>query len=263
MASMAILCAVLPILALAEREELLVNDVMFVQKRLALKPTEQADECPQTVSEDQMSRPVEDVVAESGGDGYCTFASIDPTIGLCAASRREKNMSSPFLDYYRQNMKNILDNPQATPFTYILPDGQQLVSRDHKSPWDDVYCLVNGLYDLPHRLASNFSFLEQVSEQVCQDVEKMFPNYHTFTAHNLNKSVPAMDLMVKQMMTVSSGIAHVDSSVIFEARRYLAVKCLMRGEGGGAVCDIAFCAARGCLRPDGHMLYSARHECDA
>ena len=249
--------AVLPILA--EREELPeANDVMLVQKRLVLEPGPHG--CPQTISEQQGSRPIEDVVAESGGDGFCTFASLGPSVGLCAASRREKNINKPFLKYYRKFLKNILDNPQATPFTYSLPDGKQIVTRDHTYPWDDVYCFANGFYDLPrHLLVSNFSFLEEASEKACQETKKMFPNYHTFTADDLNNSLPKMDKMLAQMQSLSSG--RVDSSVIRDAREHFAIKCLMRGEGGRAICDLAFCAARGCLRPDGLMLYSSRHEC--
>eukprot|EP00438_Fugacium_kawagutii_P009091 Skav226640 [mRNA] locus=scaffold1450:137984:138819:+ [translate_table: standard] len=216
---------------------------MFVQKRLALQATAPSVECPQEVTEQQQSRPVEDVIAESyPEDGFCTFASLEPGFSV----------------------KDILDVPQATPFTFVLPDGRKIATRDHEYPWDDIWCLANGFYELPrHELASNFTFLEEVSDKACEDVKNTLgTHYHTLTIQNLTN--PRNDELVKQMQTAASekkNMAHVSPATILDAKERLAIECMMRGGGGKAICDIALCAARGCWSPDGQMLYSTRGEC--
>ena len=257
--------AALPIVALTKREEThdvnQVMPVMLVQKRMDLQPTGPRVSCSETLTEQQQARPVEDVVAESGEDGFCALGSLGEDVRLCAASREERNVSG-FVEYFKGMFKSVLDTPQPTPFTFILPNGGRLVTRDHSYPYDDVFCLVNEFYQIPrHLLVSNFSFLEEVSEKSCKDVETVVPNYHNLSINDLNDGTRSNNKMLAQMEHSKSGIAYLDQSVIQAAYKQLAVNCLMRGGGRGAVCNVANCAARGCMRPDGVMLYSSRGEC--
>lgn len=60
----------------------------------------------------------------------------------------------------------------------------------------------------------------------------------------------------------SSG--HVPKSVVDGMYLHAAVKCLLRGPKGGAVCDIADCAAQGCFAESSNeLLYTVRGECES
>eukprot|EP00438_Fugacium_kawagutii_P029864 Skav201986 [mRNA] locus=scaffold269:12933:13849:+ [translate_table: standard] len=193
------------ILAWAEREESPSNDVMLMQKRLALQPSAptQSMECAQEVTEQQQNRPVEDVMAESPGD-----------------------------------------------------DGRKIVIRDLENPWDDIYCLANGWYDLPrHELTNNITFLEEVSDKACEEVKKMLgTHYHTLTLDDLKNHIARNEELITQMQSETK-IALVSPAAIQSTQEHLAIQCMMRGNAGKAICEIAFCAYRGCLSPDGQMIF--------
>ena len=82
-----------------------------------------------------------------------------------------------------------LNSSTSTPFTFRLFDGRTLVVRDHDLPLDDLFCYVNGLYDLPRsKIVNNFTFLEEVSEKWCKTFEETLPNYFGISmADNANE----------------------------------------------------------------------------
>lgn len=122
--------ALLPILALAER------------KRLVLHPTGPTDiACTKPLTQQQQSRPAEDVVAEPVEMVAALSAGRHPT-SVCMLRVAENGISPATLrpfETYKGTCKSILDNPQSTPFTSIFADGRKFVTRDHLFPYDDVF----------------------------------------------------------------------------------------------------------------------------
>lgn len=56
---------------------------------------------------------------------------------------------------------------EATEKWLRLPDGRKFSIRDHFYPLDDVYCYVNGWYDLPRaKVAQNWTYLEEAARQL-------------------------------------------------------------------------------------------------
>ena len=198
--------------------------------------------------------PIEDVLKQyPGQDGWCVYGSFGPWARECAVARQKGDVLA-FSKVYSPIYSYILTGPNATQKTYRMPSGQPLTTRDHYFPLDDVYCFVNGWYDLDRqKLINNYTYLEQVSEAYCQSLEATLPYYHRL-------SMKSMDVEAGLDEWSFNHLTNLPQSVITGMKVHGAVKCLLGG-GKGAVCDLANCARRACLLADGSLGYDARGEC--
>lgn len=85
------------------------------------------------------------------------------------------------------------------------------------------------------------------------------PHYHKVSMQTmLMESAVDGGVLFEIMNGPTSG--QVPDHIVHGMYVHAAAKCLLRGGGRGAVCDIANCAARGCLRGN-ELLYTQRGEC--
>ena len=126
----------------------------------------------------------------------------------------------------------------AIPVTLTLPDNHSLTIRDHAYPLDDLYCFVNGWYSMPgdrHALM-NFSYLEEVSDKFCDQLEKTMPEYHKLSASSFFAESEGDEHMLEVAVN-SSGRWHVPETVVHGMQVHAAVKCVMRGGGWHLLTD--------------------------
>ncbi|CAK9023135.1 Uncharacterized protein SCF082_LOCUS16084 [Durusdinium trenchii] len=220
--------------------------------------------CKTTFLEQDMTRPIEEIVAEQDDDGWCLFGSLGEWARQCAISRQRKTVRN-FVDTWWPIYQDVLTRPEATRFTFRFPDGRSLTTRDHHSPLDDVDCFVNGWLALPRgQVVNNFTFLEEVSKAFCADLERSLPEYHRISINDLHLETQADNASFQELMKSSSTSGNLTASVIHGMRLHAASKCLLGGQGPGSpgvICDIANCAASTCLGPDGELLYAVLGEC--
>ncbi|CAK9023117.1 unnamed protein product [Durusdinium trenchii] len=207
--------------------------------------------------------PILDVSARYHADGWCVFGELDHWVRQCAISRRTGHVKNVLLTHEPYYVK-FLNSSTSTPFTFRLFDGRTLVVRDHDLPLDDLFCYVNGLYDLPRsKIVNNFTFLEEVSEKWCKTFEETLPNYFGISmADNANEYRESEAFLLNlQKNGATSG--EVPQWVVNNLYLHGAVKCVLRGGNRGAVCEPANCAARACFGEDkSTLLYTARGECE-
>ena len=125
-----------------------------------------------------------------------------------------------------------MNRDTASPVTLTFSDGRTLRTRDHDFPLDDAYCFVNGWYfpsDHPDRRAlMNFSYLEEVSDKACSNLEKILPEYHSLSASSISDE-SAIDESILEAAMKTSGLLHVPDIVVRGMMVHAAVKCVMRG----------------------------------
>ncbi|CAJ1457596.1 unnamed protein product [Effrenium voratum] len=148
-------------------------------------------------------------------------------------------------------------------YTYVLPDGAKVTSRDFLYPLDDIYCLVNGWYDLPRDKAANDrEYVERMSRKTCQQLQAEVPNFENLSFQDLLVNFEDSDYLQKMFWNnESSGL--VPEWIVKQMRRHAAVKCLLNGGtkeepgGTGAMCDISNCAVRACKDERGFLQYGS------
>ncbi|CAJ1337865.1 unnamed protein product [Effrenium voratum] len=230
--------------------------VDLLQRRLDL---EQTNLCNSPIAPEDTIRPIEEVASLRGEDGWCYFGSTGLWARNCGLSRRSKNMMV-FVLTYEVGYIPVLAGPWATEKALFFEDGRRMTLRDHDMPLDDAYCFVNGWYNLPRaQVVKNFTFLEEVSEAACKDLEKKVPNYHSITLSDIYAEADQSQAILVELMASSSPVVYANQTLLDNMYFHAATKCALGG-GRGALCDIANCAERGCL-VGGKLRYTARGEC--
>ena len=174
--------------------------------------------------------------------------------------RRARDMTS-FVTQFEDFYAEILNDKSATPFTLQMLDKTTLTIRDHFYPLDDLYCYANGWYNpaIPREsLVNNFTWLEEVSERTCEKLSKTVPGYESLTFANIGQENRDDSAELSDMMKTGDSGA-VSDKLVMGMLLHSAVKCLMRGGYQGAVCDIANCAARGCIDESEALHYTLRY----
>eukprot|EP00438_Fugacium_kawagutii_P004619 Skav229010 [mRNA] locus=scaffold127:423241:430190:- [translate_table: standard] len=169
--------------------------------------------------------------------------------------------------WWEKDFASYLNVSWATPVALHLPDNRTLVIRDHHYPLDDLYCYVNGWYNLPNRaeVLTNFSYLEELSDTWCDHLAKIVPGYYNLSMADLKAESLSDEAVLENLMNSGTGAGYVPQSVIDGMYLHAAAKCVMRGRGNrGAVCDLALCAGRGCFATptSSELLYTQRGECE-
>eukprot|EP00913_Durusdinium_trenchii_P023752 g22307.t1 len=131
-------------------------------------------------------------------------------------------MSSNFLDLFWTGYVYFLNGPQATPYTLTLFDNRTLTIRDHSFPLDDLYCFVNGWYSLDRAA-----------------IEETVPGYFNISFNDFARESDADELLLETLAREGGGF--ISEDVVKGMRLHAATKCLFRGGGRGAVCDLANC----------------------
>ncbi|CAJ1337870.1 unnamed protein product [Effrenium voratum] len=224
---------------------------------------------PRTAREDTI-RPIEEVASLRGEDGWCYFGSTGLWARNCGLSRRSKNMMV-FVLTYEVGYIPVLAGPWATEKALFFEDGRRMTLRDHDMPLDDAYCFVNGWYNLPRaQVVKNFTFLEEVSEAACKDLEKKVPNYHSITLSDIYAEADQSQAILVELMASSSPVVYANQTLLDNMYFHAATKCALGGRFGfciawpgccwlgqrlqaflahsGKQAKIGQCAARGVLR---------------
>lgn len=202
------------------------------------------------------TRPIREVLAEHPGiDGWCYFGWLGDWARKCAVARQKHDYSyfAEFFDKYTDSIKNGNGLPVE-----IVYEGGKFITRDHNHPLDDALCDANGYWDYPaDKVLHDFDYLTQVSKTHCQKLQAEVPNYHNISMADFFEEEFGDD---KKFANVENGFGDAGVlKLVLKPNMLLheAVKCLL----GGAECDIAFCARRGCKGDDGIVRYGA--ECRA
>ncbi|CAK9063632.1 Uncharacterized protein SCF082_LOCUS32917 [Durusdinium trenchii] len=234
-----------------EREDAEANITVDKEKGICLGHLSQQD----------LSTPIAELSEAYGEDGWCVYGALGGWIRECAVSRRTHNLSN-FLDLFWTGYVYFLNGPQATPYTLTLFDNRTLTIRDHSFPLDDLYCFVNGWYSLDRAaIVGNFSYLEEASEKACKHLEETVPGYFNISFNDFARESDADELLLETLAREGGGF--ISEDVVKGMRLHAATKCLFRGGGRGAVCDLANCAERGRLGPNNEVLYTVRGECES
>lgn len=221
--------------------------------------------CLPNVTSQEAAQPIADVVAHYGGDGYCTFGFAGYWASGCAITRREQSAlyyATQFNAYYTA----VLTPTWATPFTLQLFDGRTVAIRNRNYPLDDLYCYVNGWYSFKNRaqVVNNFTYLEEISDTWCTHLANIVPGFSSISLKDFAKESNGDEEFLENLMKHGASSGHVPKSVVDGMYLHAAVKCLLRGPKGGAVCDIADCAAQGCFAESSNeLLYTVRGECES
>lgn len=217
--------------------------------------------CLSHLSEEELSSPIAKLSEAYHEDGWCVFGALGSFISECAVSRHTHNISN-FLAEFWTGYVFYVNGPQATPYTLKLFDNRTLTIRDHIYPLDDLFCFVNGWYSLDRAaIVQNFSYLEEVSERECKNLEETFPGYFNISYNDFSKESDDDEALLEALAREGGGF--ISEKVVKGMRLHAATKCLFRGGGRGAVCDLANCAERGCLGPNNEVLYTVRGECES
>ena len=218
--------------------------------------------CVSALSDQEWSKPMVEVAAHYEQDGWCVFGFMGPWASECAVSQRKRSVLN--FAFMFQALYSAYNVSGGTPFALRLPDNRTLIIRDHTYPLDDLYCYVNGWYSLPrHEIVNNFSYLEEVSNRFCDHLAEIVPGYHNISLMEFHNESDGDEKVLENLMKNGADTGYVPQSVIDGMYLHAATKCVMRGHNRGAVCDLANCAARGCLSSpsSSQLLYTARGEC--
>ena len=218
--------------------------------------------CVSALSDQEWSKPMVEVAAHYDQDGWCVFGFMGPWASECAVSQRKRSVLN--FAFMFQALYSAYNVSGGTPFALRLPDNRTLIIRDHTYPLDDLYCYVNGWYSLPrHEIVNNFSYLEEVSNRFCDHLAEIVPGYHNISLMEFHNESDGDEKVLENLMKNGADTGYVPQSVIDGMYLHAATKCVMRGHNRGAVCDLANCAARGCLSSpsSSQLLYTARGEC--
>ncbi|CAK9057387.1 unnamed protein product [Durusdinium trenchii] len=215
--------------------------------------------CVAELPEEYQTQPISDVLEKHPEeDGWCVFGAVDPWISGCAACHKLRDMQ-PYFEVYTQETA-VPIKADATPKTLRFPNGSLLTIRDYTYPIVDIYCYLNGYYDMPRkRLVKDYDYVEKISEAQCASVEWQNSDLSMqgMFAQYLHESEILASLMTEK------GISDVNQSLVNSIQSHFVVKCLL-GRGHGAICDIPECSWRGCVsRAGGEVIvkYTSLGEC--
>eukprot|EP00438_Fugacium_kawagutii_P028045 Skav208425 [mRNA] locus=scaffold2953:336083:341342:+ [translate_table: standard] len=109
-----------------------------------------------------------------------------------------------------------LNVSSATSFVLWLPDNRSLVTRDRKSPYDDLYCYVNGWYSLPRRaeVVSNFSYLEELSDSWCDHLATIVPGYYNLSMADMQVETLSNHVFLKDLMKNGATEGYVELKLL-------------------------------------------------
>ena len=96
------------------------------------------------------------------------------------------------------------------------------------------------------------------------EFSKREPGFSSISLKDLTDESISAEEFLENLMKHGASSGHVPKSVVDGMYLHAAVKCLMRGRQGGALCDIADCAAQGCFAESSNdLLYTVRGECES
>eukprot|EP00406_Dinophysis_acuminata_P057172 CAMPEP_0179277698 /NCGR_PEP_ID=MMETSP0797-20121207/35228_1 /TAXON_ID=47934 /ORGANISM="Dinophysis acuminata, Strain DAEP01" /LENGTH=319 /DNA_ID=CAMNT_0020986295 /DNA_START=23 /DNA_END=979 /DNA_ORIENTATION=+ len=224
-------------------------------------PHIQMEECKENHDYDR-HRPLIKVAEDHTGlDGWCYWGYFGPWTYECAVAQKRQDF-----DYYMRRISNggevlqrggapvwlgFKDHKTGTPVS--------IQTRDHDHPLDDALCYVNGFFDIPLSAVQNYDRLMQMSDDYCKYLRKVVPNYDWISMDDFWYEEFFDDDRLNRIVN-NKGLDAIGVNLDDLAKSMLmheAVKCLM----GGAHCDMAYCAGRGCMGPNGKVLYEK--ECSA
>ncbi|CAE6970847.1 unnamed protein product [Symbiodinium natans] len=238
------------------------GELFFVQSRAhfqARRAASSEDGVCMQIEDVELARPIRDVLAEHPGeDGWCIFGALGIWASKCAVARRSGSMVG-FAAMGDAMYSRYLPVPKLMgPKRVQLPGGSQITIRDHIYPFDDLYCYAMGWYGLDrYQAVHNITYAEEVSKQSCGSLEKSYQNISMKEMMDRADS-DAAELAWK--VWSASPLPEVSQSLIDGMRLHAAAKCAL-SNGHGAICDVANCAERGCLLPEGTVGYTLRGEC--
>mmetsp|Transcript_133119 Transcript_133119/g.188065 ORF Transcript_133119/g.188065 Transcript_133119/m.188065 type:complete len:282 (+) Transcript_133119:64-909(+) len=215
---------------------------------------------PGPLGPEELETPISELLAKHPGeDGWCLFGAAGTWTSKCAVCRRKEACRSfaasfqPVYDFFIP-----LSNKSAT---LRLPDGRSLAIRDPHYPLDDLYCWVNGWYDLDREAAvNNYTYLSEVSAAACRSLEQAVPNYSGISMQMMYDESDDDGAELKKMVFSKNPVNDVSQALVDGMRLHAAAKCLMGG-GHGGLCDIANCAMRGCRLNSDTLGYHALGNC--
>ena len=201
--------------------------------------------CLAELPEEYQTRPVSDVLQKhewKEKDGWCVFGAVDPWISGCAACRKLRDMQ-PYFEVYQQEFAAVPILKNATPKTLRFPDGSLLTVRDYVYPMVDIYCYLNGYFDMDRKkLVHDYDYVEKVSEAQCANVEWQNSD---LSMQGMNSQY-LHETEILALLMAEKGISDVNQSLVDSLQAHFVMKCLL-GRGLGAICDIPECAWRGCI----------------
>lgn len=141
------------------------------------------------------------------------------------------------------------------PKKVLLPEGTSYESLTNVRDYHDLFCALNGLFNVSRSAAVNdFDYLVQVSEHSCLALQSKVSNYFGLSINNL-----LSDALI-EILTSDKPVVHLNQSFVDMFHREAAVQCRL-GNDKGALCVGAYCALRGCMRPDGVVGQTKHGEC--
>ncbi|CAK9080328.1 Histone-lysine N-methyltransferase EHMT1 [Durusdinium trenchii] len=215
--------------------------------------------CMADLPKEYLRQPILDVLRKHPEeDGWCVFGAVDPCISACAACHKLRDVR-PYFEVYKQESA-VPIKKNATPKTLRFPNGSLLTIRDYVDPIVDIYCHLNGYYDMPRqKLVNDYDYVEKISEAQCASVEWQTSDLSMQRLHD--KYYHEADILAGLM--AETGISDVNQSLVDSLQAHFVVKCLL-GRGKGALCDIPECAWRGCVSHAGSEVivkYTSLGEC--
>eukprot|EP00438_Fugacium_kawagutii_P019563 Skav218429 [mRNA] locus=scaffold420:236554:238607:- [translate_table: standard] len=214
----------------------------------------------------QAEQPIYELAAQLGQDGFCTYGFAGMWASGCAIMRR-LGTAIPYATQFNGYYTAVLNVSWATPFTLQLYDGRSVTIRQHNYPLDDLYCFVNGWYSFPDRakVVQNYTYLEELSDSWCKHLSTIVPGFDDISFSEFRNESVNDEQFLEDLQKDGATFGRVPKSVVDGMYLHAAAKCRMRGPKGGAVCDIADCAAQGCFtNPQStELLYTVRGECQS
>eukprot|EP00437_Effrenium_voratum_P015560 CAMPEP_0181444904 /NCGR_PEP_ID=MMETSP1110-20121109/25314_1 /TAXON_ID=174948 /ORGANISM="Symbiodinium sp., Strain CCMP421" /LENGTH=268 /DNA_ID=CAMNT_0023568935 /DNA_START=37 /DNA_END=843 /DNA_ORIENTATION=+ len=212
--------------------------------------------CKAQLTAEEIRTPILQLMAGSPKqDGWCLYGILGPWASVCAQARKEQNVRL-YTELMHQSRSENLHAQKRLEFS----DGRALSIRDRENAEDDIYCFANGYYNLSRaEVVGDYQALEEASRHSCSKLAAEFPNYESLSLADLMKA--STEDAISTLMSDLEPAA-VDSSMLQSMRLQAAVRCLLSsGSAGPAMCDVAYCARRGCLNEQNQVGYTVLGEC--
>ncbi|CAJ1405553.1 unnamed protein product [Effrenium voratum] len=197
--------------------------VFGAYKDAVMKIHKDAKGCDKTLPLEDLVRPIQQVLQEHPEeDGWCYFGSGGAFLQEGAAAR-QKGTCRRFLELTKEVYNQTLNLPIDVPKTLLFADGSRVTIRDHAYPLDDVYCYVNGWYDLPRqKLISDFDYVVHISEEFCKG---LLPSYPNLTFANYLEETQVDSVALLEDVWHKGPTVYVNQSVVEGMRQHAAAKC--------------------------------------
>ena len=123
---------------------------------------------------------------------------------------------------------------------------------------------MNGWYSFPDRseVVRNYTYLEEISDGWCNHLNTV-PGYDKLSFEDVHAEYVKLDEFLRNLVNNGKGEGYVPKSVLDGLHLVAAGHCALRGRQGGALCNIADCAAQFCFATpqSTELLYTVRGEC--